>query len=69
FFQSSVVPDWLVKFVSESRMREICTSGLIRGGCREAIAYFLVRLTTADCKHQGKVKREASVTLLPFEPE
>ncbi|WP_217947939.1 hypothetical protein, partial [Faecalibaculum rodentium] len=52
FFQSSVVPDWLVKFVSESRMREICTSGLIRGGCREAIAYFLVAMEApCACKN------------------
>lgn len=28
-------------------MREICTSGLIRGGCREAIAYFLVAIAIA----------------------
>ena len=31
----------LVNFVSVSRVRESRTHGLIRGGCRKAVAYFL----------------------------
>lgn len=32
----------LVNFVSVSRVRESRTHGLIRGGCRKAVAYFLM---------------------------
>lgn len=34
----------LVNFVSVSRVRESRTHGLIRGGCRKAVAYFLLLL-------------------------
>lgn len=34
----------LVNFVSVSRVRESRTHGLIRGGCRKAVAYFLLSL-------------------------
>lgn len=37
----------LVNFVSVSRVRESRTHGLIRGGCRKAVAYFLVRRAVA----------------------
>lgn len=41
----------LVNFVSVSRVRESRTHGLIRGGCRKAVAYFL---NEQDKSHERK---------------
>ena len=47
----------LVNFVSVSRVRESRTHGLIRGGCRKAVAYFLTG------KGQGRVSRKSTAEL------
>lgn len=47
----------LVNFVSESRVRESRAHGLIRGGCRKAVAYFLGKLHSFANVHQNRLFR------------
>lgn len=47
----------LVNFVSVSRVRESRTHGLIRGGCRKAVAYFLTDSVWDPSKTPGTNRR------------